>query len=51
MLEKYGDANFSIVTDLLEAHKGDAQLSLKMFGIKDRAAFMEMLSKNSEALG
>lgn len=50
ILKKYGDVNFSIVTDTLEAHKGNAQLALKIHGIKDKAAFMAMLENNSNML-
>lgn len=51
LMKKYGDVDYSIVTDLLEAHKGDAQLALKIHGIKDRAAFMDMLRSNGDKLG
>lgn len=51
LLEKYGDLNFSIVTDALEAHKGNAQLALKIHGIKTRSEFMDMLRNNGDQLG
>ncbi len=50
LLKKYGDANFSIVTDALEAHKGNAQLALKIYGINDKQSFINMLRSNSDQL-
>lgn len=49
--EKYGKGDYSMVTDVLEAHKGDAQLALKMFGIHDRDAFNAILTKNANDMG
>jgi len=42
------EAPFTLVTDLLEAHKWDAQFALKLIWIKDEADFHEYLKNNAK---
>ena len=47
----YKDLDLSMITDLFEAHKADAQFALKLTGIKDRQAFEQYIRNNAEAMG
>lgn len=47
----YKDLDLSMITDLFEAHKGDAQLALKLTGIKDRQAFEKYIIDNAAQMG
>lgn len=47
----YKDLDLSMITDLFEAHKADAQFALKLTGIKDRQAFQQYIRNNAEQMG
>jgi len=47
----YKDLDLSMITDLFEAHKWDAQFALKLTGIKDRQAFEKYIMDNAAQMG